>query len=72
MDQIVDRFWIQSCFVNAIEDAFDRIARRGEALCLLDALRGLVEGDQIGKGSTDVDSDPQAHPFPSFHKKSLA
>jgi hypothetical protein len=72
MYQIVDRFWVQSGFMDAIQDAFDRIARRGEGFCMLDALRALVKGDQIGKRSTDVDSDPQAHPFTSFRKKSLA
>jgi hypothetical protein len=58
--------------VDAIQDTFDRIARRGEGFCLLDALRALIERNQIGKRSTYVDSDPQAHPFASFRKKSLA
>ncbi len=61
VDQVVDRFWVEACLVNAIDDAFDRIGGVVRLLACWMRSRALVEGDQIGERAADIDSDPQAH-----------
>ena len=57
-DDVDDRARFERGLAHAIEDAFHRIARRGEGLGVPDLLRPLVKGDQIGKRASDVDRDP--------------
>ncbi len=66
MDQIVHGGWIQPGFANAVEDAFNRVARGGEALRVLDFLRRLVKSNQVGERAADIHGDPQTHSVLSF------
>src|SRR6185369_168383 len=57
VDQLVDGGGLEAALVDAIDDALHQLGWRGEALGLDEALRLVVEADQIRERPSDIDCD---------------
>ena len=57
VDQLVDGGGLDAALAQAVDDALHELRRRGEALGLHERLRRLVEADEVGEGSADIDGD---------------
>ena len=57
VDQLIDRGGFEAALADAIDDALHELRRRREALGLDEAPGLVVEPDQIGERSPDVDGD---------------
>src|SRR5665213_4575601 len=55
MDQLVDLARLNATFLEAVDDALGEFRWRGQALGLHEGLRLVVEPDQVGERSADID-----------------
>src|SRR5262249_46388900 len=65
VDQLGDGGWLEPALADAVDDALFQLRRGSQALRLDEALGGIVEPDQIGEGTSDIDGDDD-HAWPLY------
>jgi len=54
VNEVVDGLGIDIALLDAVDDAVDMVARRGQALGLIKPSAAIVERDQVGKGPPNI------------------
>src|SRR6185437_2401868 len=54
VNEVVDGLGIDIALLDAVDDAVDMVARRGQALGLIKPSAAIIESDQIGKRPPNI------------------